>query len=427
MKKKRIMLMLGIGVLVATVGLVLHHVFAWKEQPIKLDPDYHELFTKEYLSERGHEEELAEYATDVSIAYQNADGTKSLYVYASPIRFLNSTGQYSIIDTRLANVRDTAMREAGYIYTIANSDIKSFYPKEANESSGVLIQKDIQYEIGFDEETPKRGWYREMDNFISESKKAVQYKDCFGADAVVSFYPSSLGVNCEIDFPRTLQGNIFSLWMEVNGEGVSVRENEGGYITIDQKSIDGEGNRTYEIKGVIQKPLLKTADGTIYYDSTMEVISEGNGRYLLVFQLNEAVKLKNAKAFISFEMRREKQPDNALYSKLPEFKEAYLRNYSVIGNSEDYGIGRLMVRYKFAKFFNLRSMQVLNAKYSVYSLNEGTTGFELKTVLEDWCSITGNWTDEYKTGDVTSTATLEGHQLTFDITEEVEKWCDDAD
>ena len=61
----------------------------------------------------------------------------------------------------------------------------------------------------------------------------------------------------------------------------------------------------------------------------------------------------------------------------------------------------------------------------MYSLNQGYEKLELLSVLEDWCSITGNWNKKYKTGEKASTTSLLGNEVCFDITEEVKKWCDD--
>lgn len=61
----------------------------------------------------------------------------------------------------------------------------------------------------------------------------------------------------------------------------------------------------------------------------------------------------------------------------------------------------------------------------MYSLNQGYEKLELLSVLEDWCSVTGNWNSSYKTGKITSAASPVGNQITFDITNETKKWCDD--
>ena len=52
---------------------------------------------------------------------------------------------------------------------------------------------------------------------------------------------------------------------------------------------------------------------------------------------------------------------------------------------------------------------------------------EMKTVLEDWCSLTGNWNDHYEIGKRTALLESVTPELRFDITDEVKMWCGDPD
>lgn len=425
MRKKRVAIfIIFLIVVVAMITIVFIDNIVWRETTIDLLPNYNELFSEEELRKKGHISELPEYATDVSIAYQNQDGTKTLYIYSAPIRFLNSSGQYTIIDTRMANVRDTAMRDRGYIYTIANSDIKSFFPKELNKETGILIKNEIEYEFGICDGNAK-GWYGEFENFVSNDKNGVHYYNCFNSKNTVTFYPSYLGADCEITFKDDVENNQIDFWLCVDPSMI-LKEEQGGYITINQIERDEDGKENILVKGVIQKPLLKTSNKNICFNNTLNLESEGEGRYKLSFCFDMKEKLKNTTAFIAFELRREKQPDNAIYSKIPDLEYAYLRNYSVIGDSKEYGIGRLLIRYKFSKYFHLEPSKIKSAYYNIFSMSKNNEKFELLSVLEDWCSITGNWNDMYKTGDRISSTRGKANILSFDITSEVVKWAEDT-
>lgn len=426
MKNKNMLIYLAATVILGVTLIILGIYYTtWKEVKITLASDYNELFTNEELDRKGHTEELSEYTTDVSAAYQNKDGSKTLYVYSSPIRYLNSMGDLTMIDTRIANVRDKQLRKAGYIYTVADSDIKSFYPKKLSEEKGILIkntgllsENECSYEFGINTSKSKLGWYTEKKNFICQDTNAIQYKDCFDNTADIYFYPSSSGTNCEISFNRKPNENKITFWLKADGNTFDLNIEPGGYIAFKE-------NTSKEIKAVIQKPLLKNKNGEIRYDNSIKLSSQGGGLYLLEFCFDSDADFTNATAYISFEMRRENQPDNALYSNEPELKYAYLRNYSVIGNSDSYGIGRLLIRYKFAKYFDLKADNIQSCEFHMYSLNQGYEKLELLSVLEDWCSVTGNWNSSYKTGKITSAASPVGNQITFDITNETKKWCDD--
>ena len=397
-------------------------------QEIELDSNYNELFTKEELKEKGHISLISEYSTDVATAYMNKDGSKTLYIYASPIRYY-SNGQLSMIDTRLANVSDT-IKNSGYPYTIANSDIKPFFPLQLSKNKGIKIRsdmEDIEYEISPDSNKEIKSKVITRSNFIGESKMQVAYENALGSGIQMNFYPSSLGTNCEIMFNTTPKTTTFSLWLTIPDISIKVEKEPDGYLVLTKNGIGLNGMAITKIVGVIQKPLLKLENGDISYNSSINFSKVDDKCYQLRFELDKNFLTKGCMAFISFEMRREKQPDTALYSGLPDLKYSYLTNYSVIGNSKKYGIGRLMIRYVFVKNFNLQSNQIDEAYYYTYNLNNQRNQFELLSVLDDWCGMTGNWNSNYKTGGKITELSQGGQELKFNITEKVKKWCNDLD
>ena len=436
MKKKCKYHIIALTVLIAAISIVISSCkkeskeinigvnsdnVEFKEVNINLNPDYNELFTKEEM--KNYSSAIPQYTTDVSVGFKNKDGTNSLYVFSSPINFIKNN-QFSLIDTRIKNVNDIDMRNKGYIYTIANSDIVSFYPKLLSKDCGIKIKKDSEYEFGILNETfPK---YLNQNNFIDEEKNMLKYEDAFGDKIDMYVYPSSLGSNCEILFNKNTVSNVLTYWLKIP-EGLYVNIEPGGYLVLNKDKVDDKGNKTTDILGVIQKPLLKDKNNNISYSNSIMINKKNDNLYELSFKLDQSMLNEGSRAFISFELRREKQPDNALYSKLPDFKNAYLRNYSVIGCSDDNGIGRLLIRYKFVKIFDLESSQIKKANYVTYSLTNNNKEYELLSVLEDWCSITGNWSKNYKTGNRTSFLNVKEKELNFDITEEVKKWCEDSD
>lgn len=390
-------------------------------QKIQLDPSYNELFSEEELAAKGHISTIPEYATYSSIGYKNEDGSKTLYVYAAPIRYTNNKGQLSIIDTRLANVTDETMKSSGYPYTIASSDIEPFFPLQLSKEQGIKIKKEIEYEIVLDTEREINAKVITDNNFIGEQKMQVSYKNIFGTGTKMNFYPCSTGANCEMIFDEETRVNKVSFLLKFSDASVKVKKEPGGYLILTK-----ENNGDTEIVGVIQKPLLKTQDGYISYNCSIDFSKADEKSYKIILTLDEENRKEGSTAFIAFEMRREKSPDNALYSKFPDLKYAYLSNYSVIGNSENYGIGRLMTRYSFTKYFDLQESQIQKAYHYIYNLNDNQEKFEMLSVLEDWCSVTGNWNNNYKTGEQTSFLLQKEKILKFDITKEVRKWCSDS-
>ena len=103
-----------------------------------------------------------------------------------------------------------------------------------------------------------------------------------------------------------------------------------------------------------------------------------------------------------------------------------MKNYSVIGNSKEYGIGRLFIRFPFITPLGLESSQIIDAKYCTYSLTANEDTLELVRIMEEWCSLTGNWSNNYKLGERISSELITGKELTYNITEGVKIWCDDS-
>ena len=393
---------------------------SFQEVSIHLDPNYNELFSEDETKHKGHRSVADEYVTTASIAFNNADGTQTIYIYASPVFYLENDS-LSLIDTRICNTTDTLKKNDGYVYTVANNDIKSYYSKEYNAAKGVIVKKGkFEYEM-FSPDSQAFAQYDKRDNFIGIQKNMIIYKNIAAKNSELRYYPTSLGAACEIQIYDDRTKNI-SLFFKTATPGITVRQEPGGdWIMTDKEKYDPQNPG--DVLGVIQAPLLKDTEGKISYKSSMEIVQIEDDTYEIRISLDDSIELKNSVLYISLEARRDKQPDNALYSKLPDLENGYLKNYSVIGNSDDLGIGRLLIRYHFVKPFDLKADEIKQVFYSAYSFGENEAGFELLQVLEDWCSITGNWNDHFKTGNRVSYSKQEDTLLKFDMTEGVKNWC----
>lgn len=218
--------------------------------------------------------------------------------------------------------------------------------------------------LGGKETTPR---LQTRPDFIGQEKTMLLYKGAV-PDGDAWVYPTSSGVNCELQLREKPENSEISFWFQLHDKSVRLQKSPGGYLTLVKNKTGADGKSVKDILGVIQKPLLRGPQGEVSYLNTVDAAAKGDNRYELRFRLDGNALKEDSSVFIAFEMRREKQPDNAVYSKLPDLEHAYLRNYSVIGQSEDAGIGRLMIRYKFAKPLGLRSASVKKATYSTYTL-----------------------------------------------------------
>lgn len=396
-------------------------------EKITLDTNYVDFISEETFLSKGHLYVLPEYNTDISVAYQNENGTKTLYIFAVPIRYISEEGQLVTIDTRIKNIEDQALKEQGYLYTIARSDINTYYPKDVKK--GILIDGKYTYNISIDAKKAAPAQYKEKINFINQPKKMISYKNVFGSETYFDLYPSSLGTNAEIILESEPKSNTLIMKLEANDCFINVEAS--GYITLNKLKTDESGNNIAEVVGLIQAPLLKDANGKFSYRNRLSIENNGDGKYNLKIILdNDFLNAPNTqypiKCYTSFELRRDKQPDSSVYSNRSSLN-SYLSNHTILGNSKDYGFGHIRIRYKFTKLLNLKSDNIIDATYSVYNLSEKNSKdtLELITLLEDWCSLTGTWANTVKTGKRITMLKTETAKLTFNIKEEVIKWCKD--
>lgn len=378
---------------------------------------HNEYLSKEEINARGHVSIAYEYVSEVSMGYNNADGSKTLYVYAQPVNYINESMEWAPIQTAIKEVDETRMLEMGYRYTIKASDIRTYYPEVMTPNLGIKLQKNL-FDFGAVSGNTFDSEHIQKNNFIGNNRDMILYRDAIdGADMYV--YPSNLGTNAEIEIDQPFAKNQFQLWVEI-GDDMTIVRQPGGYLTIETKENDKS-----VILGVIQKPLLKDVRGNYSYDCSIRSVREGeDNRYIVTFTIDETMNQTGTNVFVAFEVRREKQPDNCLYSAKPSLTHAYLANYSVIGNSNEYGIGRLMLRYTLAPFA-IKPEQIRSVTYELYALTNTGADIELVPVLEDWCSITGNWNNQYKTGEQIFQTSFADHVWMFDITESVKAWFGD--
>lgn len=401
---------------------------------ILIKVDYENKSFKEVRIEDRNDEDLGvltEYSSENSVAYENTDGTKTLIIYSTPIQYINTQGKLEYIDDSLVKINQVNLNTNGYNYTIANSDIKSYYPDELNSNKGIKIVNDYkldynyEYEIGLLDDNTYDIEIIDKDNFINKSKKMCSYKNILDGCADLNFYPSSLGANCEIMYHKKPSNNVIKFWLKITSDVECNITKEGGYLTIFH-DIHNERTVDSEVIGIIQTPIIKDKDGNISYNNDINYEEVSKNNYLVTVKLDDKYLDVNTSVFISNEMRRVKQVDNTLYSKFPDLKFAYLKNYYCIGNSIKYGIGRTMIRFDLFSRFNINSEDIISANYLLYSLTNNSMQYELYTITDDWCSILGNWNSNYQMGDNVGNVKIYHNEILCNITNLCKIWADDT-
>lgn len=412
-----------VGVLMSIVILLLSFYGCGGDNSTKLE-DYYSIISKEQMERNGHKKVIEKYCTGTSVGFENIDGTRTLYVYSSPISYRNDEDEMlHVIDLTLKEINSSDE----YRYTVEDSDILPYFPAVLDRNHSVAVEKNLKVNLMFDNDFYSEGTKSICSNFIQEEKEAITYKDAVFDGAVLNLFPTNVGINFELCFAEKPKTYYFDFWIQLSKDYAYLEQMPAGYIAVLDNRVEASpGN----VLGVIQAPMIKNKDGKISVNSTVSIEEKDENKgYRIRFTMDEPFVEEGSKVFWCLELRREKQSDNAIYSNYPSWNQSFLTNYAVVGNSEHFGIGRMMTRFDVAKNFRLKSDDVISARYDTYMIDQTTQDIEFNAyyISGEWCAIFGNWKSNYQTGECASSTTVNNYELSWDITDAVKKWCVDRD
>ena len=112
------------------------------------EADIPEVVSAAEIEERGHVNRLWEQEEDLNtVIFQNRDGTKTMYYFAEPVKYVDATGQ---VRDKSNGIREVAQARyvAEYRYTNTANDVKSYFPGTLNSEKGILLEYgDIRIEV----------------------------------------------------------------------------------------------------------------------------------------------------------------------------------------------------------------------------------------------------------------------------------------
>ena len=353
-----------------------------------------------------------------AIAFNRKDGSKVLYVFSQDIFFEQNNKMYLIDDRLIENKHE--YREEGYKYVISKNDIKSYYNEQLSKDKGIRIEnKKFSFEIISNGSKNHNAICEEKENIINIKKQMVIYKNALSNNSELRVYPSFLGTNMEI-YTGDNSKHDFEFLIKLNNPKDYLKKEPGGYIVILNEYVD-------EINplGVIQKPIICKKNGTIFTDNELNIDKVGDGIYKIKILIDEEVDLSDSIIYSAFDLYRNKQPDNAIFSNKKNLAYNHLNNCAVIGMSETYGIGRLLIRFEILKNFNLEANQIENVKFYIGKLGKSNNILSIYNVKKDWCAVADNWNSEYDT-EKTNYESVDGNNsVIFDFTDIMKEWCKD--
>lgn len=403
-----------ISIIIIIIGISLFCSGCDNIKNVQLDNQYLEYISRQEILDRGFVKQLSEYNSDCTVCFEDREGLKTLFIFSSPIKYYNN--RWVNIDSRIIN------SSKGYVYESLANDFCVYYRDTIDH--GILLSGKQEYVYSAEETSV--GVYKELTNFIGHITPMVVYDKAFGKETKLLTYPTNLGISTDIVVDSNYEfSKPITFRIDVPPD-IELESASAGYIVGKQV---GSG----EIVSIIHTPIIKDDKNKQYsVNNSFYMEKTSTTRYELTLKLDQTF-LDNQEvefpitANICFELRKEKQPDTQIYS-WKSTQNSYLSNYSIIGKNE-FGIGKRYIRFSIPNSFNINSSSVVSANFYTYCLSPTNNTYQLKTLMEDWCSLTVNWDKKIEEGYVVSESeTIKGGEIKFNITEEVKKWLlDDSD
>lgn len=108
-----------------------------------------EVVSSKSINANGHVNRLHEQEESLNdIIFQNRDGSKTLYSFTYPVKYVAKDGTIRDKKTNISTTIDKNELKNDYLYANIENDIKTYFPKKLSSSSGVLLEvADVKIEM----------------------------------------------------------------------------------------------------------------------------------------------------------------------------------------------------------------------------------------------------------------------------------------
>jgi len=165
------------------------------------------------------------------IIFQNRDGTKTMYSFTYPVKYVAEDGTIRDKKTLISGSVDKKELQAEYAYTNTENDVRAYFPKKLSEDSGVLLQsKGFEIEmspVGSKGNAATKssaiktanqiGSLKTTYNDGGEEKDAVLYKNVFGQGVSVRYASQFNGFKEDVILNKYTGANEFVFKIKTNG------------------------------------------------------------------------------------------------------------------------------------------------------------------------------------------------------------------
>ena len=189
-----------------------------------------------------HVERLKEYEDSYDkIGYKNADGTNTLYIFSSPVKYMDDSGRLMDADPNISETADSTVKAQGYSYVNDYGELKTYFADSLSDNKGVKIQKnETELEFGFCVPEKKEGntltkLFSSVSEIFSEPKnkamlftenreKKLGYNEVSN-DANIIASPTTSGAMQTLILEDVPEDNRLTFW--VSADGLTPKADDG--------------------------------------------------------------------------------------------------------------------------------------------------------------------------------------------------------
>lgn len=192
--------------------------------------------------EAGHIQRLQEYAESLdTLGFRNLDGSKTLYVFSSPVRYRDKMGRVRDGDPEI-QVASSAMQEKGYRYYNEFGELETYFPASMTDKRGVLLKTSSNtLEFGF-EMPDERSFFQRataaMSSFFIKENQAtlqeesglqrISYKKAVRHEGEAEAIPTLSGAKQILELTSIPEGGRVTFWVDT--KDLTARTDESGYV-----------------------------------------------------------------------------------------------------------------------------------------------------------------------------------------------------
>ena len=313
-----------------------------------------------------------------TIGYNNQDGTKTVYIYSTDVRYRDKNGVLRDKDTSIVSTQDT-LKKQGYSYQTKANNINTYFP-DALQDKGIKVAYK-QNSITLKPYSANGNEQNTMDD-----SKAI-YTGVYGKDDKLVYTPILDGLRSDI-IVNDATVNEFSF---ISDFGSYVPELQNGEIVL----------QSNEESQLVLKTLQATdAEGSISDQVALSLKSQEDGTYLTTLAVDDAFLESSDTVYpvtVSATLTMSTTSSSGITT-ASVYEDSPTSNYGSetyngVGVNSTRGNAYTYVKFNLSALSNIRYDNILSAHYDTYELTGSFayTAVESYIAASTWSESTITW------------------------------------